>query len=687
MSQLPWLGFAGYGLAAVAFGGVAVMLLVDHAWHNRRATVLMALAIASALWSAVTAAALLGSGSTIPLMVALDALYLLSWTACLTLLLTSGAAGHWQVAASTAAAALVITWSVLGSDLLSEQSVFALLVVMALLGGLAVEGGLRGSRDNERRRLVPLSVAALGIFAVDLFIYGQATLYGGAGAFWYLRGFAGAAVVPLLVLTIRRQVEGGGEFAISRQAVFGLASVLGIGGYVLITGVVAHLLGALAGSWSVALERTLMVVAAAPLVLALSSPRLRGRLKVFLVKHLFRSKYDYREEWLRLTQILGLAADLPQLSSNALAGLAGIIGARRADLYVSRDSQRYDWAASLDGHSPRTKSYLREHPVVTFLASQAWVIDTAEYAHEPERYNTSFGLPGDDVLPSDSIIVPLDCQGYLQGFVVLARAAGMPQLNFDDHDILKTAGRQVAVVLAQGLAQEKLAETRQFEATSKLTTFLMHDLKNVVAQQELVLANAERFGHRREFIDDAFTTIRSGVERMRRLIGQLTGSVPVRVSSSGRAEVTKIVLEVRARCADRNPVPDIVPLGSPVWVGMDRERLASVLTHVIRNAQDATPADGRIGIVLERTDRDVVISVTDTGSGMDETFVRDRLFRPFDTTKGVWGMGVGVFQVRDTLRAVGGDVEVSSQLGAGTVFRLRIPSCEARDTLRQDAVV
>ncbi len=133
----------------------------------------------------------------------------------------------------------------------------------------------------------------------------------------------------------------------------------------------------------------------------------------------------------------------------------------------------------------------------------------------------AFGEPQEGLLPRDSLIVPLDRQGYLQGFVVLTKPVGLLSLNFEDHDLLKTAGRQVAAVLAQALAQEELAETRQFEALNRLSAFLMHDLKNIVAEQELVLANAQRFRHRADFIDDAFATIRGGTERIKRVLERL----------------------------------------------------------------------------------------------------------------------------------------------------------------------
>jgi putative PEP-CTERM system histidine kinase len=207
---------------------------------------------------------------------------------------------------------------------------------------------------------------------------------------------------------------------------------------------------------------------------------------------------------------------------------------------------------------------------------------------------------------------------------------------------------------------------------NKLTTFLMHDLKNLIAQQDLVVANAQRFRHRPEFIDDAITTVKSGVERMRKVLDQLQRAARKEPQWS-RVDVAKVLMEVRSQCADRKPVPSIeLPTGA-VWVRIDRERLASVFTHLVRNAQDATPPDGRIEVRVERAGDEVSIRIADNGRGMDPAFVRDRLFRPFDSTKGAQGMGIGAYQARDIVRAAGGEVGVRSEPGTGTVFDVRLP--------------
>jgi signal transduction histidine kinase len=170
---------------------------------------------------------------------------------------------------------------------------------------------------------------------------------------------------------------------------------------------------------------------------------------------------------------------------------------------------------------------------------------------------------------------------------------------------------------------------------------------------------------------------------MKKVLDQLRSAAQSPVSHN-RVDVSKVLMEVRSHCADREPVPHLESIPGAVIVDMDREKLASVLTHIIRNAQDATPAEGRIEVALEAAAGGLVITVSDTGQGMDSAFVRDRLFRPFDSTKGAKGMGIGAYQVRETVRATGGDVEVESTPGSGTRFRVRLPLVGGRDPLLMD---
>jgi putative PEP-CTERM system histidine kinase len=191
-----------------------------------------------------------------------------------------------------------------------------------------------------------------------------------------------------------------------------------------------------------------------------------------------------------------------------------------------------------------------------------------------------------------------------------------------------------------------------------------------------VVRNAERHRGNPEFIDDALATIANAVERMNRLILQLreresrTRSEPV--------ELVPLVRRTLERCGDRSPRPVLESAPArPVWVRGDGGLLASAVEHVLRNAQDATRERGEVRVSVSAADGVVHVDVADTGSGMSPEFVRERLFRPFDSTKGAAGMGIGAHQVREYVRALGGEVEVESRPGAGTRFRMTLPAGSA----------
>ena len=672
-STLPWLAVASYGAAALAYGVVAALIIASRP-RTGRAKVLLVAIVASGLWALGIVVSLTGTPFSRWALMSFEVAHLFVWTMCVLTWIVPRYAGRWLVGASAVTGVLCVVAALPGSPEAFRPAGYPGLVLMTLLCFLGVEQVYRNAPVEAQKHLKLLCVGIGGIAAIDLFVYSHATLLGAPQpALWAVRGFFNAAFVPLIALGVRRQSGWERELAVSRHVVFYTASLLGVGAYLFAMGLVAYVIRAFGSQWSLPLDLLFLTAGIGVLLATLFSTSIRARFKAFLIKHFYRTKYDYREAWLRLTQSLSKTGDLQQSAASGLEGLARIIGSADADLWLERDDHRYDWLVSLGGAPAATGHYDREHPLVKFLSSTGWVIDSEEYADEPDRYGTAFGSPDEGLLPPNSLVVPLDRQGYLQGFVVLRKPAGLRSLNFEDHDILKTAGRQVAAVLAQALVQEKLTETRQFEALNRLTAFLMHDLKNIVAQQELVVANAQRFKHREDFIDDAFKTIHGGTERIKKVLAELASASRTK-PTVGRVDLSKILMEVRSQCADRAPIPELDPQAQAAWVRMDRDELASALLHLVRNAQDATPPDGRISVGLSRKPTEFVVTVVDTGCGMDEAFVRDRLFRPFDSTKGQVGMGIGAYQARHIVRRAGGELEVKSARGRGTTFVVRLPA-------------
>jgi putative PEP-CTERM system histidine kinase len=686
---MSWYGATSYGLCALAYGATAILLLLGRPKGGRAVAVIAATAVTVA-WAAAAAIAARADGPY-TVSIAFDALHALVWTVAISSFLTSSAAGAAnRVRRTLAGAAGVLAVAafvllVLDSTAQSPRPlVFVVLMVMAVVGLLAVEQVFRNAGEEQRKSFRLLCLAIGGIFTADLFVYSHATLLGGVEpALWYSRGIANAIGAPLIVAALRRDPAWTRGVFVSRYIAFYTASLLGVAAYLLGMGLLAYVIYALGGQWGLLLELLFLAAALSVLAVVIFSTSLRTRLRVFLVKNFYRSKYDYRKEWLRLTETLANTSDIRSLARGALEGIAAIVGSAAADLWLSSDGKQYDWFMSLAATGAKPV-YAREHPMVAFLAEKRWVIDSHEYEQFPDRYGSAFGPPGDGVLPAHSLIVPLDSRGHLQGFVALRRPPGIGRLNFDDHDILKTAGKQVAVFLSQALAQEELVATRQFEAVNKLTTFLVHDLKNVLAQQELVVANAQRFGDRPEFIKDAIATVSSGVQRMKKVLAQLRSGA-LEAKAITRSNLAKVLREVAAQCSDRMPAPEVAGVDEQISLDMDREQLVSALVHIVRNAQDATAQNGRVLVATEQLNGEVHVLVSDTGSGMELEFVRDRLFAPFHSTKGGEGMGIGAYQARELVRSAGGRVEVTSEAGAGTTFRLVFPHERVRRRAAADS--
>jgi putative PEP-CTERM system histidine kinase len=300
------------------------------------------------------------------------------------------------------------------------------------------------------------------------------------------------------------------------------------------------------------------------------------------------------------------------------------------------------------------------------------VINLTDLRRDPDTYD-ALELPA-AVYADDQLwlIVPLRHDDELMGFVILARSRAAQVVNWEVMDMLKTAARQASSYLALDRAARALADARQFEGFNRLSAFVVHDLKNLIAQLSLVAKNAERHRHNPAFVDDAIATIKNSVDKMNRLLGQLRG--PVAGAAGVGVDLRALVAEVVRTRAAQEPAPVLeTALMTPLRVRADPDRLAAVISHIVQNAQEATPRDGRVVVHLSRIAGQAVIEVRDTGVGMDADFVRERLFKPFDSTKGLTGMGVGAYETREFVASMGGRVVVDSVPGHGTVFRLFVP--------------
>lgn len=686
------LGIAGYGVAGSSFFFLTALLLLS--WRGRKVGArLIAASAVTALWAFILAAEIRLGHMPLLIMYVAEIARDAAWLLVLTEL--AGAAAPRALIVGTHVlwlGSLVVGIAVAVVPQLDAQIATPALLLsraglaLALIGLVLLEQLYRNSNQAARTTLRYLVLGVGGMLVYDLFLYSQAELMRAISAdAWNARGIVVAFAVPLIALAVRRNPQWSLDIFVSRQVVFYTTTFVAVGVYLVVMALAGYVIRDLGGSWGRVGQILFFTGAAVVLMFLMASGALRRHAAVFIAKHFYSNKYDYRIEWLRFIETISSRTD-EDVRRTSVRAVAQIFDSPGGILFLGDQQARefapvMAWPISLD--SIRDIAPISAgSELVRFMRQKQWIIDLQEYQRTPDVYQ-NIELPAWlQQNPTLRIVSPLLELDRLFGFFILYDPPPPFVLMYEDRDLLKTVGRHVATQLAQHDADRRLAESRQFEAYNRLTAFMMHDLKNSVAQLQLLVRNAERHKHNPDFIDDAIGTIDNTVERMTRLIEQLRDT-----PGSARLQTVRfdeLVHGALRRCGLRTPVPVMhSSADATIFVNADPERLSAVVEHVIRNAQDAAP-DGSISITLHTVADDAVLTVRDNGKGMDAEFVRERLFRPFDSTKGSKGMGIGAYQTREYVQMLGGHVEVQSSPGHGTAFSISLPLAQvvsARQTL------
>ena len=178
-----------------------------------------------------------------------------------------------------------------------------------------------------------------------------------------------------------------------------------------------------------------------------------------------------------------------------------------------------------------------------------------------------------------------------------------------------------------------------------------------------------------EFIEDTFETLHHTKARMDRMLRQLTEKQVEERGADATHTLSLLIKQViDKRCQSLLPLPQVV-IKEETDVVVDQDKFANVMYHLISNAQQACVDDGDIEVmlVLDAERQHQLVFIEDNGTGMDEEFLKHRLFKPFDTTKGNAGMGIGAYDAKTYMESIGGYLQVQSQPNIGTCFTLGFP--------------
>ncbi|KXI26978.1 XrtA/PEP-CTERM system histidine kinase PrsK [Paraglaciecola hydrolytica] len=562
------------------------------------------------------------------------------------------------------------------SGLAPRSWLFLLQTGIALEVLILLEVIYRQAGDN-RWALKPLIVYLAVTSIFDFVTFANALMVEQIHVYYLAaRGYIYAALIPFLILSIRRVKNWGVEIYISREVVLHSTLLMVAGGYLLLMALVGYAVKYWGGEWDATIQVVLIFLSLTLLATLFLSTSFRTGMKVFITKHFFANQFDYRHEWVKLTQCLDNAEDdKTNVYLTALVGFLQAIDYQSGCLYKYQHGELSKLAdvehASLNQDELQVLMALSQ-----FFKQKAWIVDLSELRIQPYHYE---GLKINHAMLNQArfqIIVPLYKNNEFWGMAAMLGSDNTTKkLNWELRDYINAVTAQVSNFLFHQQAAKELAENAQFTAFARMSAFVLHDLKNVLAQIDLILCNAEQHKNNPEFIEDTFETLHHTKARMDKMLNQLTDKNANQTSTESLAVLSQCIANViERRCASFLPKPQLRVV-SETQVVLDREKFSNVMYHLISNAQQATQDDGKVDVILELADNEkyMRVKIIDNGSGMSEDFIQTRLFKPFDTTKGNAGMGIGAFDAKMFLEKMGGQLVVESQPGHGSTFTLRIP--------------
>ena len=688
-ANLPTVAAWSYGLAGVGYAVYALYLGAASRGGIRGLALTLAIGLTAA-WAFVALAFALTQAPALYVAGGLaDVLRMGAWYAFLLLLARQPQTGvgdaapqryTWLTPVAIAlvligvAAQLALALSVTFLGDASRLAVFDG-IALNVFGLVLVEQLFRNTPEDARWNVKPLSLGLASAFIFDLYLFADALLFSRIDAdAWSVRGLVHALVIPLLALSTLRNRDWTFNMALSRRVVFHSTALIASGAYLLFIAAAGYYVRYFGGNWGRALQVVVIFAGLLALGAMAFSGSLRAKLRVIVSKHFFSYRYDYREQWLHFTQALSGRGGQRELGQDVIKGLADMLESPAGSLWL-RDATGRNFVQAARWNMPADAvTEPADSELIGFLTKSGWVINLEEFRSSPERYR-KLRLPHWlSEWPNAWLVIPLSGSSELLGFVVLATARTRIDVNWEVNDLLKTAARQAATFLGQMQATEALLEARKFDAFNRMSAFVVHDLKNIVAQLSLMIKNAERHRDNPEFQKDMLMTVEHSVDRMKQLMMQLReGTTPVDVPSG--IDLVAVVDRIQRTKANQQPGVELRVEANVAAQG-HMDRLERVIGHLVQNAIDATAHDGRVWIRLAKLDGLAMIEVGDTGRGMTAEFVRERLFKPFQTTKAT-GMGIGAYESFQYVQELGGRVEVDSAPDVGTQVRLLLPAFEA----------
>jgi putative PEP-CTERM system histidine kinase len=541
-------------------------------------------------------------------------------------------------------------------------TIVELLLTVGILVGL--ESCLRTARGDNRRRVKYLVLGLGGIFLIRFYVLSQMLLFQGLVPL-YLRMTCATLFLGnlLLALPITRDQLRGARITVSRQILYRSAMIGVLGVYLFAVAALGSLLTYLAIPEETFWGSVVVFVSALALGVILLSDRLRWRLKRFITLNFYRSRYDYRQQWVAFTKRMSSLLTAEEIARELLDGVTETIGASTGAVYLSEPGDARFRLCGHGGSAAYAAVIDRASPLLSWLGAQ----------EAPARPPAEIAASSLSAQLTSVVVAPLRWRANMIGLIVLGpERSGAAYMN-DDLVFLSTVAEQAAGTMVTARLSEAMAQAREIETFDRVTATVVHDIKNSVSALAMLSRNALKNFDDPEFQRDTMTTLSRTVDRMRRLLTRLSAPMTEAPTTSAESvDLSGLVLEATTPLMAESRIRVVRDLGPVPKVAGDRDALLRVIENLVTNAAEAIDGEGTIAVTLAQTDGRAVITVSDTGCGISEDFMQRHLFSPLRSTK-KGGWGIGLYHTKQIIEHHHGRITVDSVEGKGTTFAVMLP--------------
>jgi putative PEP-CTERM system histidine kinase len=686
-----FIGFWGHAIVSFLYASLAIWVFHQYGLGNRQRSALIAALATTAAWGLVVCAT---GPATLGATVA-ETIRNLAWLAFLYALHHSVEGIEHPPTTKTTYVALLLVLVLqplfdfavfyVNSNAQMQESAVAveqssqLLRMIFAVGAVVLVHNLYSGSAPEARWGLNLPMAALAaMWMYDLNLYTIAYLTETRALELIATRAPGMALLaPVFVTAARRNSNWG--IKLSRSVTFRSISLVAIGVYLLGMVLLATALQFVGGAYVWMAQITLILGMSLVALMYLPSGRFRAWINVIIAKNFFQHRYDYRSEWMRFADTIGFPSqDAAPFHERVVKSLADIFESP-AGLLLTRDDEdrlvvqaRWNWPTAnvptFAGNSHTVPFFERTAHIALMDAVREGTDERCDPRAVPQwLYDEARAWA----------VVPLVHFGRLTGMAVLAAPPINRDLDWEDLDMMRVVGRQLASYLAESTSQQALSENRQFEQFNRRFAFVMHDIKNLVSQLSILSRNAEKHASNPEFQVDMVETLKSSVDKMNDLLKRLSQHSQTRNAKIEAIDIEKTILSVIH--GKRLIYPIETELSPGMMAEADPGRIETILNHLVQNAIEATDDGSPVRISASRQGHEIAIRVSDNGCGMSEAFVANQLFKPFESTK-EGGFGIGAYEARALAQSIGGNLRVDSRLGKGTRMTLVLPAAIPADS-------